>query len=749
MKISVFISIFTIVLFQLAKAQSPIIPTPVTYVIVDGKIDLTEHISLKTANLSENLRDYLIDELLNSFAISAQTDSLKGLVEFKKIANTPKDFYSINIAEKITITYSSDASCFYAINSFLQLFQFEEDHYVIQKAFLQDFPNFQWRGLHLDVSRHFFGVDEVKRYIDLMTLYKFNVLHWHLTDDQGWRIEIKKYPKLTEIGAFRDSTLIGHYNYFPHKFEKKKVGGFYTQAEIKEMVQYAQDRFITVVPEIEMPGHARAALAAYPEYSCTGKQLPVASEWGVFDEIFCSKPETIDFLKDILEEVLTLFPSEYIHIGGDEAPKTNWKTCPNCQKNISENQLKDEHHLQSFFIQQIDNYLFSKGRKMIGWDEILEGGLSTNAAVMSWRGEFGGIEAAKLKHEVVMTPTEFCYFDYYQSSHPAEPVAIGGYLPLEKVYQFNPIPASLANEEKSFILGGQANLWTEYVSDIGAVEYMTYPRALAMAQVLWCKEKPTFENFEKTLIDYQIGYLKKHRVVFSRAMFYPTMEIFPAEKGLKVHFRGSAGNDKFNVLQTISGIESTKDQIIGKKDTLFFDRNLSVQNIHFEISPHETYEFEHTPFDLKIHSAIGLPIKLLTEPNSKYTNLGALSLVDGIKGHRPWKGNEWLGFDIDTISWIVDLKKIAQIESFDLGFLDAQGSWIYLPESVQLYISNDQKKWIILPKEIPVENFHQEVKKQGRFVKVIIITKNKILSGLPGEGFHPWTFVDEVELNFK
>jgi hexosaminidase len=749
MKISVLISIYTIVLIQLAKAQSPIIPTPVTYVFVDGKIDLTEQISLKTANLSEKLKNYLIDELQNSFAISTQTDSLKGLIEFKKIANTPKDFYSINIAEKITITYTSEASCFYAINSFLQLFQFEEDHYVIQKAFLQDFPNFQWRGLHLDVSRHFFGVDEVKRYIDLMSLYKFNVLHWHLTDDQGWRIEIKKYPKLTEIGAFRDSTLIGHYNDFPHKFEKKKVGGFYTQEEIKEIVQYAQDRFITVVPEIEMPGHARAALAAYPEYSCTGKQLPVASEWGVFDEIFCSKPETIDFLKDILEEVLTLFPSEYIHIGGDEAPKTNWKTCPNCQKNISENQLKDEHHLQSFFIQQIDNYLFSKGRKMIGWDEILEGGLSTNAAVMSWRGEAGGIEAAKLKHDVVMTPTEFCYFDYYQSSHPAEPVAIGGYLPLEKVYQFNPISASLSNEERSYILGGQANLWTEYISEIEAVEYMMYPRALAMAQVLWCKEKPTFEVFEKTLIDYQIGYLKRHGVVFSKAMFYPTMEISSSEKGLKVHFKGSVGNDKFNVLQNINGLASEKDQILGKSDTLFFDRNSSVQNIHFEISPAETYEFEYTPFDLKIHSAVGLPIKLLTQPNSKYSNLGALSLVDGVRGHRPWKGNEWLGFDIDTISWIVDLKKNAQIESFDLGFLDAKGSWIYLPESIQLFVSGDQKKWNALPKEIPVENFHQEVKKTGRFVKIVIIAKNQILSGLPGEGFHPWTFVDEVELNFK
>ncbi len=749
MKFSLFISIFTIVSVQFGRAQSPIIPTPVTHVFVEGKIDLAEQITIKTVNLSEKLKDYLVGELENSYAISTKVDSLDGLVEFKRIANTQKDFYSINVADKITITYSSDASCFYAIHSFLQLLQFEEDHYVIQKAFIQDFPNFQWRGLHLDVSRHFFGIDEVKRYIDLMALYKFNVLHWHLTDDQGWRIEIKKYPKLTEIGGFRDSTLIGHYNDFPHKFEKKKVGGFYTQDEIKEIVQYAQDRFITVVPEIEMPGHARAALAAYPEYSCTGKQLPVASEWGVFDDIFCSKPETIYFLKNVLEEVLTLFPSEYIHIGGDEAPKTNWKACAKCQKIISENHLKDEHQLQSYFIQQIDNYLTSKGRKMIGWDEILEGGLSTNAAVMSWRGEAGGIEAAKLNHYVVMTPTEFCYFDYYQSSHPAEPVAIGGFLPLEKVYQFNPCPASLSNEEKSYILGGQANLWTEYVPDIESAEYMVYPRALAMSQVLWCNEKPTFEVFEKTLIDYQIGFLKKHGVIFSPALFYPEMEIFPSTTGLKIHFKGTAGNDKFNVLQKTDGSETNEDKILGISDTLIFERSIVSKNVHFEISPDETYELEHTPFDLKIHSAIGLPVKLLTEPNSKYSNHGELALVDGIKGHRPWKGNEWLGFDVDTISWIVDLKKSALIESFDLGFLDAQGSWIYLPKSIQLYVSTDQKKWTLLPKQLPVENFHQEIKKTGRYIKVVLISNNKIAKGFPGEGYHPWTFVDEMEIIFK
>jgi hexosaminidase len=306
--------------------------------------------------------------------------------------------------------------------------------------------------LHLDVSRHFFSVDEVKRFIDLMALYKFNTFHWHLTDDQGWRIEIKKYPKLTEIGAFRDSTVIGHYSDRPRKYDVTQYGGYYTQDEVREVVAYAKDRFITVVPEIELPGHSRAALAAYPELSCTGMEQGVEGLWGIFDDIYCSKQETIDFMKDVLDEVVDLFPSEYIHIGGDEAPKTRWKSCPNCQKVIAENGLKDEHELQSYFIGQMDEFLTSKGKKLIGWDEILEGGLSPNAAVMSWRGLKGGIEAARQKHEVVMTPTTYCYFDYYQSGHPSEPVAIGGFLPLEKVYQFEPVPKELSEEEARFII---------------------------------------------------------------------------------------------------------------------------------------------------------------------------------------------------------------------------------------------------------------------------------------------------------
>ena len=747
------ISITAVFIFfnLVAAAQCPVIPAPVTYKQAEGHFHFGEKFFIDTVNLPRHTGNYLADQLGSVYSIATTFSSGKGTVSFQKIRNTPKDFYSIDISDSILITYSSEESCLYAINSLLQLIRFEQDAFIIDKAFLQDFPNFGWRGLHLDVSRHFFAVEDVKRYIDLMALYKFNVLHWHLTDDQGWRIEIRKFPELTKVGAWRDSTIVGHYNDVPRIYEKARYGGFYTQEEIREVVKYAQEKYITVVPEIEMPGHARAALAAYPELSCTGKNQSVTGEWGVFDDVFCAKPETIAFLQQVLEEVLELFPSEYIHVGGDEAPKNRWKACPACQKVMKDNQLKDEHALQSYFIGQMDVWLTARGRKLIGWDEILEGGLSSNAAVMSWRGAGGGMEAARQGHYVVMAPNDHCYFDYYQSSHPSEPVAIGGFLPLEKVYAFNPVPKELTPAEQSYILGGQANLWTEYISDISEVEYMVYPRALALSQVLWCKEKPSYEAFRKVLIDYQFNYLKHYGVNFSKALFYPEMEMFRSGTGLKVHFKGTEGNDKFNVIEITnrSGLADQSNKVLGQGDTLYYDRANGRSSHHFELSPYETYEFQHSPFDMEVHAAIGLPVELITLPNGKYSRHGDLALVDGIKGRRPWKGDEWLGFDTDTIEFIVDLRNNHTIQDFRLGFLAANGSWIYVPESVQLSISADHRKWVPLKKEAARENFYQKVNKKGRYIKVQVVARPKIPAGQPGEGFVPWTFMDELEISFN
>ncbi|MDQ3394201.1 MAG: beta-N-acetylhexosaminidase [Bacteroidota bacterium] len=376
----------------------------------------------------------------------------------------------------------------------------ENIYWVVPGVEIEDYPRFKWRGLHLDVARHFMPVDFVKEYIDNMAMHKLNTFHWHLTEDQGWRIEIKKYPKLTEVGAWRKETLIGHYNDKPHQFDGQRHGGFYTQEEIKEIVQYAKERFITVVPEIELPGHATAAIAAYPQLGVPGEQVDVVTYWGVFPDIFNVEDATFKFLEDVFSEVIELFPGDYIHVGGDEAIKDQWEASEKIQQQIKELGLKDEHELQSYFITRIEKYLNSKGKKLIGWDEILEGGLAPNAAVMSWQGTKGGITAAKSGHYVVMSPGTHLYFDHYQTDPENEPLAIGGYTTLEKVYQFEPLPQELSPEEHEYVLGAQANVWTEYMPTPEHVEYMVFPRISALAEVVWSpKDDRDWNNFKERI----------------------------------------------------------------------------------------------------------------------------------------------------------------------------------------------------------------------------------------------------------
>ncbi len=477
---------------------------------------------LPNPNTIETSEDYFVlnsDTGINSNSqFSISTDFLKSYIKsgsgfnlkkgdeirFSKNDTLEAEAYNLQISKnEIKIEASTDRGAFYAIQSFRQLLPtsfedgtFKNSEVKIKALTIKDKPQFPYRGMHLDVGRHMFSVDFIKKYIDALAMLKMNTFHWHLTEDQGWRIEIKKYPELQEVAAYRDQTLIGHYSDQPHQFDGEKYGGFYTQEEVKEIVAYAQERFVTIIPEIEMPGHSQAAIAAYPELGCTGEQVEVAQKWGVFEEIYCTKDETFDFLENVLDEVLELFPSKYIHIGGDEAPKTRWKSCNQCQIRIKNQRLKDEHELQNYFITRMEQYLNSKGRQIIGWDEILEGGLAPNATVMSWRGTNGAIEAAKAGHNVVMTPTSHCYFDYYQSENDDEPLAIGGFLPLEKVYSFNPIPDELTVEESKFVLGAQGNIWTEYMPTDDQVEYMAFPRILAMSEVLWSNSKSkNYENF--------------------------------------------------------------------------------------------------------------------------------------------------------------------------------------------------------------------------------------------------------------
>jgi len=414
--------------------------------------------------------------------------------------------YDLSVNQnQILISAQGNAGMFYGMQTLIQLLPLIKSVEVkIPCVQIADAPRYQWRGMHLDCSRHFFTKEEVKKYIDYLAMYKFNVFHWHLVDDQGWRIEIKKYPLLTSIGGKRKQTLIGKAinkdgtTSEADKFDGKEYSGFYTQEDVKEIVGYAQSKYITVLPEIEMPGHSIAALAAYPQFSCTGGPFETLTRWGVSDDSYCGgNDETFTFLEDILDEVMPLFPGKYIHIGGDECEKGRWKTCLKCQKRIADEKLKNEEELQSYFITRIEKYVNSKGKQIIGWDEILEGGLAPNAALMSWRGIAGGIAAAKQKHYVVMSPGKPCYFDHYQSKDKAkEPLAIGGFNPLDSVYAYNPTPKILSEEEAKFIMGAQANVWTEYILDFKQVEYMSMPRMAALSEALWTPlDKKNFKDF--------------------------------------------------------------------------------------------------------------------------------------------------------------------------------------------------------------------------------------------------------------
>ncbi|HMB93780.1 MAG TPA: family 20 glycosylhydrolase [Rhodothermales bacterium] len=428
------------------------------------------------------------------------TDNTIAFVLPERMPEERDESYQLEVSpETVTLSATHPAGLFYAAQTLRQLFPGEGEARSIQAATIEDAPRFVYRGMHLDVGRHFFPVDFIKKYIDLLAMYKMNTFHWHLTEDQGWRIEIKKYPKLTEVGAYRKETIVEK-NFNPYVGDGERYGGFYTQDEVREVVAYAQERYVTVIPEIEMPGHSTAAVAAYPELGCTGEQVEVTTRWGVFPDIYCPSEETFAFLEDVLTEVMDLFPSRYIHIGGDEAPKTQWEESPVAQEVIQREGLADEHELQSYFIRRIEQFLLEHDRRLIGWDEILEGGLAPEATVMSWRGMAGGVEAARQGHDVIMTPNSHVYLDHYQGDPDHEPLAIGGFSPLEKVYAFEPVPEDLNAEEARHVLGTQGNVWTEYMKTTDHVEYMVFPRLLALAEVGWSpKDARDWDSFVQRL----------------------------------------------------------------------------------------------------------------------------------------------------------------------------------------------------------------------------------------------------------
>jgi hexosaminidase len=516
-----FLFLFFALSFLNGKAQNSqqnisIIPAPNLYKLTGDSIRINGKVQVNFKNKNYSEKELKSAKILES-ALNVKANSKKSnlKIEFDSSKNiSSKEGYKIEItSNKITIT-GQEEGLFYAVQSLLQLLPNKISKEIkLPCLIIEDQPRYSYRGLHLDVCRHFFSVAVIKDFIRQMSSYKLNNFHWHLTDDQGWRIEIKKYPKLTEVGSKRAQTLVGNkFERSPFFFDGNPYGGFYTQEEIKDVVKFAEENYVNVIPEIEMPGHASAAVTAYPNLACfPDRNYKVIESWGVFEDVFCAgKNETFTFLEDVLTEVMALFPSKNIHVGGDECPKTRWKTCPNCQQRITALGLKDEHELQSYFIKRIEKFLNANGRQIFGWDEILEGGLAPNAAIMSWRGESGGIHAAKLKHPVVMTPEGTVYFDYNQGYSPNEPLTVGRLSTLEKVYNYNPTPVdSLSVEEQKYIIGVQANLWSEYLTSPAKLNYMLYPRVLALAEIAWTEPKnKNYNHFIQNQLPYHLEKLE-------------------------------------------------------------------------------------------------------------------------------------------------------------------------------------------------------------------------------------------------
>ena len=661
--------------------------------------------------------------------------------------------------EGISINGQTENGVFYGIQTLRKSIPAEakEATILIPAGEIKDEPRFSYRGMHLDVGRHFFPKEFMKKYIDLLALHNMNTFHWHLTDDQGWRIEIKKYPKLTEIGSQRSRTVIGRNT---QEYDNTPYGGFFTQEEAKEIVKYAQERYITVIPEVDLPGHMLAALAAYPEMGCTGGPYEVCPRWGIFEDVLCiGNDQTMQFLEDVMSEIIEIFPSKYVHIGGDEAPRTRWEKCPKCQARIKTEGLKaDKNHtaedrLQSYCMTRIEEFLNSKGRQIIGWDEILEGDVAPNATVMSWRGMEGGIKAAQLGHDVIMTPTSFCYFDYYQTADTKdEPLGIGGYVPIEKVYSLEPVPAVLTEEQSKHILGAQANLWTEYIHSSEHVEYMVLPRMAALAEVQWTQpEKKDFKDFTKRL-----ARLMKF---YQRDGFNYAKHVFD----LKVDFTPDV--TKKAVVVTLSTIDDapiyyTLDGTEPTTASLKYTEPVSItETADFQavvIRPEGKSKVVNKK--ISFNKATYCPIELTFQPSEKYKFGGAITLVDGMKGNDSYATGAWLGFVGGNVEAIIDLGQESEIKQVATNAIVDMSAWIMGSTGLVVSISDDNKEFReVAAKDIPAET---NIDKKGvenyeitfdpvkaRYVKVVIKRSPALPKGHAGEGKAAYMFIDEIEVD--
>ena len=660
--------------------------------------------------------------------------------------------------EGISINGQTENGVFYGIQTLRKSIPAEAKGatILIPAGEIKDEPRFSYRGMHLDVGRHFFPIEFIKKYIDLLALHNMNTFHWHLTEDQGWRIEIKKYPKLTEIGSQRSRTVIGRNT---QEYDNTPYGGFYTQEEAKEIVKYAQERYITVIPEVDLPGHMLAALAAYPEMGCTGGPYEVCPRWGVFEDVLCiGNDKTMQFLEDVMSEIIEIFPSEYVHIGGDEAPRDRWKECPKCQARIKAEGLKaDKNHtaedrLQSYCMTRIEKFLNSKGRRIIGWDEILEGDVAPNATVMSWRGASGGIKAAQMGHDVIMTPNTYCYFDYYQTADTKdEPLGIGGYVPIEKVYSLDPT-FDLNEEQKKHIIGAQANLWTEYIATTEHVEYMVLPRMAALAEVQWTQpEKKDFKDFTKRLARLMKFY-QRDGFNYAKHVFDLKVDFTPdvAKKAVVVTL---STIDDAPIYYTLDGTEPTTASL------KYIEPVVITETADFQavvIRPEGKSKVVNKK--ISFNKATYCPIELTFQPSEKYKFGGAITLVDGMKGNDSYATGAWLGFVGGDVEAIIDLGQETEIKRVATNAIVDMSAWIMGSTGLVVSISDDNKEFReVAAKDIPAET---NIDKKGvenyeitfdpvkaRYVKVVIKRSPALPKGHAGEGKAAYMFIDEIEVD--
>lgn len=705
------------------------------------------------------LAEYLKKSTGKDFAVEAGIEGKNAIVLTLGLEATNPEAYQLKVSsDGVTINAPTEAGVFYGIQTLRKSIPVSVGALVSLPAVeINDYPRFSYRGAHLDVSRHFFPIDSVKTFIDMLALHNINRLHWHLSDDQGWRIEIKKYPKLTEIGSQRKETVIGHNT---GEYDGKPYGGFYTQEQAKDIVAYAAERNVTVIPEIDLPGHMQAALTAYPNLGCTGGPYEVWTEWGVSDNVLCAgNDETLQFINDVFTEIIDIFPSKYIHVGGDECPKTQWEKCPKCQARIKSLGLKSddkhskEERLQSFVIGSAEKFLNSKDRQIIGWDEILEGGLAPNATVMSWRGMAGGIEAAKQKHQVVMTPNTYLYFDYYQTTDvDNEPMAIGGYVPVESVYNLEPVPATLTPEEQKYIIGVQANLWTEYIPTFSQVQYMELPRMAALSEIQWTMpEKKNYENFLNRL-PRLVDLYQQEGYNYAKHVFEVKTQLIPnpvtGTLDVKLFAIGDAA-----IHYTLDGAEPTAASAV-YDSVLHIKENVLLKAIAIRPSGNSRVVSEKIDFSKSSMK----PIVANQPINQQYLYNGVSTLNDGLKGNKNYRTGRWIAFCQNDMDVTIDLQQPTEISTAELSTCVEKGDWVFDARGFSVEVSDDGKTFTrVASEEYPVM---KETDRNGvynhkltfplvktRYVKVIALSERELPEWHTGKGAAGFLFVDEITLN--